>query len=81
MRRPNWAVSAALAVALGAAVAGCGEKPQSGVVRKGDVAPSQGGGPAGYMASGWKAGDAVSWEAHLKARSQSQNEYARTGAR
>ena len=61
-------------------VAGCGEKPQSAGTRKADAAPSQGAVVA-YTASGWKQGDATSWETHLKKRADGQNEYTRTAAR
>ena len=55
----------------------CGEQPQTAGVRKGDVAPSAG--TAGtHMAPGWQAGDATGWEKQLNARTQGQNEYART---
>ncbi len=73
--------SAAVAVALCAGLAGCGEKAQTAKVRKSDVAASQGSAAAAYQAPGWKSGDATAWEAHLKARSQNQNEYVRIGNR
>ena len=67
------------------ALAACAEKPQSAGTRKADVNPVQGtaqGVNPAYTAAGWKAGDATSWEAQLKARTQSgQNEYSRIGAR
>ena len=58
------------------ALAGCGEKPQSmtGGVRQ-DTTAFQGTGMP-YTAAGWKSGDKVSWESHLRTRTQSgQNEY------
>ena len=55
----------------------CGEKPQTAGTRKADVAPAQGAVGA-YTAPGWKQGDAASWEAHMKKRSEGQNEYTRT---
>ncbi len=58
-------------------LAGCGEKQQTAGTRKGDAAPAQGA-MAAYTAKGWKQGDATSWEAHMKARNQGQNEYSRT---
>jgi hypothetical protein len=73
------AVTAALlltCLALGA----CTEKPQTTTVRKPDVSPSMGN-TGTDTAAGWKAGDAPSWEAQLKARSQGQNEYSRAVAR
>ena len=70
-----WLILAA-ALALG----GCGEKAQTAGTRKADVAPAQGANAA-YTASGWKVGDATSWEAQMKARTQyGQNEYARSSA-
>ena len=59
------------------ALAACGEKPQTSGTRKADAAPSQGA-VAAYSAPGWKAGDATSWEAQIKKRSDGQNEYTRT---
>ena len=61
-----------------AALAGCTERPQtldSGV--KVDAQAFQGTGLA-YAAPGWKQGDKVSWEQHMKVRTQSgQNDYTR----
>lgn len=31
----------------------------------------------GFAASGWKAGDKTAWEAQMRKRNQSQNDYAR----
>jgi hypothetical protein len=62
-------------------VAGCGDKAQTATARKADAAPADGGGAgatAAYTAPGWKAGDATSWETHLKKRAEGQNEYTRT---
>ena len=56
----------------------CGDKPQemgSGV--KQDT-PAFNGTGSSFVASGWKPGDKVSWESHLKARMQnSQNDYSK----
>jgi len=69
-----------IALAACAGLAACGEKAQTSGTRKSDVAPSQGANAA-YTASGWKVGDAASWEAQMKARAQyGQNEYARSSA-
>ena len=72
-----------IAVAMMAViVSGCGDKPQSagqGPAKKADSAawgPSQ----SAYLAEGWKAGDQASWEAQLRTRAQSQNEYSRIAA-
>jgi hypothetical protein len=70
------AVIALLALAIG--LAACSEKPQTATARKADAAPSQGA-AAAYTVQGWKAGDATSWDTHIKARTQGQNEYTRTG--
>ncbi len=68
-------------IAAVAALAACGEKPQSaGQERKSDVAAWQGTGDA-YSAAGWKSGDKASWEAQLRQRAQTQNEYLRAPAK
>ena len=59
------------------ALAACGERREGGSVRKSDASPTAGANPA-YTAAGWKAGDAASWEQHMRTRAQAQNEYART---
>ncbi len=63
--------------ALCVALSGCGEKPQTASARKSDAKASDGPGTA-FTATGWKPGDATSWEQHLRTRSQAQNEYSRT---
>ena len=61
-----------------AALAACGEKPQTLGAGKTDVPPYQGADNA-FVASGWKPGDKTSWEQALKARTlNTQNEYIRT---
>jgi len=70
------AVVAALALCAG--LVACSEKPQTATARKADAAPSQGA-AVSYTAQGWKTGDATSWDTHIKARTQGQNEYTRTG--
>ena len=68
----------AAAVAAVAALGACTERPQtldSGV--KVDTQSFQGTGMP-YAAPGWKQGDKVSWEQHLKVRTQNgQNDYTR----
>ncbi len=63
-----------------ACLAACGDKPQNlnaGTASKQDATAFSGTGTA-YVAPGWKPGDKVSWEQHLKARAQSgQNDYAK----
>ena len=67
------------ALAVGALLAGCGEKPQTLGTPKSDAAPFTGTVAPGYTASGWKQGDKASWEQHMRARTQNgQNEYAKT---
>ena len=73
------AVGAAAAVGLG--LLGCGEKPQSSGTRKADLQPYTSV-TGTHTASGWKAGDATSWESQMTSRTQNgQNEYTRTGPR
>lgn len=73
------ALSAFVALAL-AALAGCGDKPQTlgtGTASKPDAAAFNGTGSQ-FVAPGWKPGDKVSWEQHLKARMQNgQNDYSK----
>ncbi len=63
-----------------ASLIACGDKPQTmapGSASKQDSAAFTGTGSA-YVAQGWKPGDKVSWEQHLKARMQSsQNDYSK----
>ena len=62
-----------------AALAGCGEKPQTLVGSRGDIAAYQGV-ENRFAAPGWQAGDKANWEQGLKARMlYGQNEYSRTG--
>ena len=65
-----------LAMTAVAALAACGEKPQSmKESAKQDTAAFQGTGMP-FVAPGWKVGDKTNWEAQLKTRTQnSQNEY------
>lgn len=66
-----------------AALAACGEKPQTAAESKAKKADAQAweGAQAAYTASGWKAGDKSSWETQLKTRAQQgQNEYNRSPA-
>jgi major membrane immunogen (membrane-anchored lipoprotein) len=72
------ALLSVVAVVSLAALAACGEKPQTAGGVKGDVAAYQGV-QTSFAAPGWKAGDRTSWEQALKARAQNtQNEYSRT---
>lgn len=71
-------VVSATVVCLG--LGACSERPQTASARKSDQDPSST--AAGkFTASGWTAGDKVSWENQLAVRAKAQNEYNRTGAR
>ena len=73
--RTAYPLMAVLAVA---ALAACGEKPQTGAGIRSDAPPYAGTG-SNFTQPGWKAGDKASWESELKARQQyGQNEYTRT---
>jgi hypothetical protein len=63
---------------LAAALAGCGEKPQT-TTKKVDAHAWEGARDP-FVASGWKAGDRASWEQQMRTRAQGQNEYARAPA-
>ncbi len=59
------------------ALGACSERPQALESGKHDQAAHAGTGKA-FVAKDWKPGDKVSWETHLKARSQyGQNDYTR----
>ena len=68
------------ALTMGAALVGCGDKPQdlnAGSASKQDAAAFTGTGSA-FVAQGWKPGDKASWEQHLKTRTQNgQNDYSK----
>ena len=68
-------VSASAAMLLGA----CSEQPQTAGSRKADGSVYQ---PAksAFVAPGWTAGDAGSWEEQTRRRAQGQNEYSRAPA-
>ena len=66
-----------LIVALATALAACSEKPQTLGDGKQGASSYTGTGKA-FVKAGWKQGDQVSWESHLKARAQyGQNDYSR----
>jgi hypothetical protein len=72
--------ASALILLLGLGSTACMEQAQltgEAGPRKADVAAWQGAGDS-HSDAGWKAGDAASWEQHLKRRAQGQNEYSRT---
>ena len=70
-------------IAMCAALAACGEKPQTmdgASARKSDEpawAVSNAADPA-FAAAGWKStGDKAAWEQQIRQRGQAQNDYAR----
>ena len=68
---------ALLMVAVAAALAACGEQPQTLGAGKQDASPHSGTGKA-FVEGGWKQGDQTSWESQLKARTQrGQDDYSR----
>ena len=70
-------ITVAVAV-LAAAVAACGEKPQTAsTTKKADTKGYELVG-SNHVADGWKGGDKAAWEAQLRARAQAQNEYPRS---
>ena len=74
----NLALTTGL-LATAMALGGCAEKSQVAATKKADGKPWEASQNA-YVVQGWKAGDQASWEQHLKARSQNQNEYSRAPA-
>jgi hypothetical protein len=75
----------AAAVLAAVLVSGCGERGQVTVYKQGkyqgkpDSKPwDNDPGPAPHTGSTWTRGDKASWEAALKARNLSQNEYLRS---
>ncbi|AMP69654.1 hypothetical protein [Ralstonia solanacearum] len=73
-------VMAMAAVGLAAALAGCGERPQTAVAshRKDDTPAYKGAEGDPFMAKNWTPGDRTSWESQIRARGQYQNEYNKT---
>jgi len=69
-------------VAVLATLSACTEKPQTAGQRMAGQSASAGTGGGSYTDPGWKAGDATSWEEHLRTRTQSgQNEYVRSAGK
>ncbi len=65
-------------IAATLALTACGDKQQTAATPNQDTGPHMGTGVATFTQPGWKAGDKVSWEQHLKARTQnSQNDYSK----
>ena len=66
---------------LAAGLAACGEKAQTAqAAKKKSDGKAWDGAQNAYVAEGWKAGDKASWEAQLRQRAQTQNEYNRAPA-
>ncbi|MBK9364671.1 MAG: hypothetical protein IPM99_27915 [Rubrivivax sp.] len=65
----------ATAAALSACGGGSPAAAGGATAGKSDV-PAWKGGANAHPAPGWKAGDQASWEQHMRARIQGQNEYA-----
>jgi hypothetical protein len=77
-------IMAGAVLALAAGLSACGEREQVIVYKQGkyqgkpDAQPWQSDPSASlYTSSKWTAGDKTSWEAALRTRNQSQNEYSR----
>jgi len=69
-----------LTLAAAFSLSACMERPQT-LGTKADAAPFTGTGdaPAAFVNGGWKAGDKISWEQALRARTQAgQNDYAKS---
>lgn len=70
------ALMACTAAALVVLLSACGEKPQTAGTQISDAPAWKGAQPA-FTAPGWQASDEASWQAQIKQRNQSQNEYMR----
>ncbi len=69
-------------VVLVAALSACTEKPQTVGTRTVGESAFKGTGGGAYTEPGWKAGDATSWEEHMRMRTQAgQNEYVRSSGK
>ena len=84
MRKTGKLVLAAAALALAAGLSACGEREQVIVYKQGkyqgkpDSKPWESDPSASlYTSSKWTQGDKTSWEAAVKTRNLSQNEYNR----
>jgi len=74
----TFLAAALSALALG--LAACGDKPQQLAGQQiGGSGPSWQGPTTAFTVSGWKVGDERSWNAHMQARAQGQNENVRLG--
>ena len=84
MKKTGKLVLAAAALAVAAGLSACGEREQVVVYKQGkyqgkpDSKPWESDPSASlYTSSKWTQGDKTSWEAALKTRNLSQNEYNR----
>ena len=69
--QPVWCL-----LVLAAGLVGCGETQQT-LGNRADV-PAYKGTGSNFSDPGWKAGDATSWEQHLKTRTQAKHDYAKS---
>ncbi|EHP40456.1 putative exported lipoprotein [Cupriavidus basilensis OR16] len=69
-----------LLAAGSAALAACGERPQTATAaHKKSDAPAYEGAPGDpFVVKGWTPGDKTSWQNQIRERNQNQNEYKRT---
>ena len=68
------------ATALTVLLAACSEKPQTaGTTHSSADHKAWSGGQKSFNTAGWTPGDKASWEAQIKQRNRSQNEYVRMG--
>ncbi|WP_036594364.1 hypothetical protein [Ottowia thiooxydans] len=67
-----------VAAAMTVLLAACSEKPQTaGTTHSSADDKPWNGGKKAFDAPGWTPGDKASWEAQIKQRNRSQNEYVR----
>jgi outer membrane biogenesis lipoprotein LolB len=71
-------LSLLMATLAAAALAGCGEKPQTAAERRSDTPAWQGSENRARADTGWAGGDRDKWVSHMQGRAQNQNEYTRT---
>jgi hypothetical protein len=70
-----------LAAGLVLAVAGCGERTQSGPSHRKTDTVAWDAAQNPFVAPGWTAGDETSWQSQIRDRTASQNEYSRVSPR
>jgi len=80
MKNTTTRLATAVAASALLLLSACGEKPQTaGMQHAADKEPWTGSIQKAFDAPGWKPGDKASWEAQIKQRNRSQNEYVRMG--